>query len=198
MDGSAMPFTDLIRFAGIKEQAGPRCFFVIKDTIEIGCGDKFVCAYPASSFKITCTIDFPHPAIKNQTLTIDVTEDVFEKEIAPSRTFGFIHEIEYLIKHGFAKGGSLDNTIVLDQNGILNENPLRYPDEFVRHKILDCIGDFSLLGMPILGHIVLKKSGHAFNHAFINEFFKKKGSWETLTIYDFNDVSWNLPKALAI
>lgn len=120
----------------------------------------------------------------------------FEKEICRARTFGFLQEIEYLKKYGFARGGSLDNVIVLDEKDILNKDGLRFPDEFVRHKILDCIGDFSLLGMPVLGHVIVSKSGHSFNHAFLKKFFENKKSWETRIIHDINELPQS--KSLAI
>ncbi len=184
MDGSAGPFTELIKSAGIKEQDAPRHFFVLKEPIVLEESGKSVAVYPSTTFKITCTIDFDHPVIKKQTYSIDVSDKVFEGEISRARTFGFLQEVEYMKRYGLARGGSLDNVVVIDKDSILNEDGLRYTDEFVRHKILDCLGDFSLLGMPILGHLVVNKSGHAFNHAFLEKFFSKKASWETRTIND--------------
>jgi UDP-3-O-[3-hydroxymyristoyl] N-acetylglucosamine deacetylase len=113
---------------------------------------------------------------------MEVTDRLFEKEICSARTFGFLNEIEYLKGVGLAKGGSLDNAVVVDKDSILNVGGLRFQDEFVRHKLLDCIGDFSLLGLPIVGHIVTHKSGHAFHHAFLEKFFSEKSSWETYII----------------
>jgi len=185
MDGSAALFTQKIKAAGVVSQNAPRIYFVIKKPITLEKDGKSVTLYPATNFKITCTIEFDHPSIGNQTFAIDLTEKTFEKEIAQARTFGFLHEVEYLKFYGLAKGGSLDNAIVIDKNGIMNEEGLRFADEFVRHKILDCIGDFSLLGMPIIGHAVLYKSGHLFNHEFLKEFFKQKSAWETMTLEAF-------------
>jgi UDP-3-O-[3-hydroxymyristoyl] N-acetylglucosamine deacetylase len=145
--------------------------------------------YPSSTFKISCTISFDHPLIKYQSYTINVSDKVFEKDICSARTFGFLNEIEYLRSYGFAKGGSLDNAVVIDKEAIINSGGLRYPNEFVRHKILDCIGDFSLLGLPIIGHVILNKSGHSFNHAFLREFINQKESWETRAIQDMDDLS---------
>jgi len=187
MDGSAGPFISYIKTAGIEEQLGPKYFFIVKEPIELEEDGKFVGIYPASKFKITCTIYYDHPLIKEQSYSIDVSDQVFEKEICRARTFGFLQEIEYLKKYGFARGGSLDNVIVLDEKDILNKDGLRFPDEFVRHKILDCIGDFSLLGMPVLGHVIVNKSGHSFNHAFLKKFFENKKSWETRIIHDNNE-----------
>lgn len=198
MDGSAGPFISYIKASGIKEQLAPRYFFVIKEPIELEEDGKFVGVYPASEFKITCTIYYDHPLIREQSYSIDVSDQVFEKEICRARTFGFIKEIEYLKKYGFARGGSLDNVIVIDEKDVLNKEGLRFPDEFVRHKILDCIGDFSLLGIPILGHVIVNKSGHSFNHAFLKKFFENKKSWETRMIHDINELPPFQPKSLAI
>lgn len=198
MDGSAGPFTSLIKSAGIIEQVAPRYFFVVKEPIELKEGGKSVDLYPSSIFKITCTIEYDHPLVKRQTYSINVSDHAFEHEISRARTFGFLHELEYLKRYGFARGGSLDNAVVIDKDEIINDDGLRYPDEFVRHKILDCIGDFSLLGMPILGHVVAKKSGHAFNHAFLKEFFSQKESWETCTIHEIRDLPRFQSKSLVI
>jgi len=182
MDGSAGPFAELIKSAGIQKQVGPRCFFVIKEPIELEEKGKFVGAYPLPGFKITCSIDYPHPLIQSQSYTYEVSRDTFEEDISRARTFGFLAEYEHLKRYGLARGGSLDNAIVIGEDHILNEDGLRYSDEFVRHKILDCIGDFSLMGMPIMGHLKVSKSGHEFNHAFLQKFFSKKSSWETCTL----------------
>ncbi|MFH2047483.1 MAG: UDP-3-O-acyl-N-acetylglucosamine deacetylase [Pseudomonadota bacterium] len=182
MDGSAAPFTRMLKEAGIIAQNSPRYYFVVTEPIELNKDGKSVGVYPSSDFKITCDIEFDHPVIKKQTFSSSISDEIFEKEISAARTFGFLHEIEYLKQYGFAKGGSLDNAVVIDKNTILNNDGLRFPDEFVRHKTLDSIGDFSLLGLPVMGHFKLNKSGHAFNHAFIEMFFSSKESWETRTI----------------
>jgi len=184
MDGSAGPFTSLIQSAGIKELDTPRYFFVIKEPIELKKDGKMVGVYPHSTYKITCTIEYNHPLINTQSFSVDVSDHAWEREIARARTFGFLHEYEYLKRYGLARGVTLENVIAIDSKNILNKGGLRYQDEFVRHKILDCIGDFSLLGMPILGHVILNKSGHAFNHSFLKKFFIEKDSWETCTIND--------------
>lgn len=154
--------------------------------------------YPYPSYKITCTIEYDHPLIKKQSYSVDMSDHVFEHEISRARTFGFVHEYEYLKRYGLARGVSLENVIAIDNEDVLNDEGLRYKDEFVRHKILDCIGDFSLLGMPILGHVVASKSGHAFNHAFLKIFFGQKESWETLIINDLNELPSVQSKSLAI
>jgi len=198
MDGSAGTFTSLIKEAGIEKQAAPRYYFVIKKPIELKNDGKSVGVYPCSTYKITCTIEYDHTLIKRQVYSVDVSEQVFEREISRARTFGFLHDYEYLKRYGLARGVSLENVVVIDKHDVVNDDGLRYQDEFVRHKILDCIGDFSLLGMPILGHVVVSKSGHAFNHAFIKEFFAQKESWETRTLNDINDLSSFHSKSLAI
>ena len=198
MDGSAGPFTRMILEAGIRELEAPRHFFMLKEPIELEQDGKFVGVYPDDTFKITCHIEFENPLIRSQSCTIEVVDHVFEREISSARTFGFLHEVEYMKRYGLARGGSLDNAVVIDDNNVLNDEGLRYQDEFVRHKLLDCIGDFSLLGMPILGHIVTRKSGHAFNHAFLERFFNDKASWHTQTFQGPAAVPSKTAKSLAI
>ena len=198
MDGSAGPFTRMVLEAGIREQEAERHFFVLKEPIELEQDGKFVGAYPDTSFKITCNIKFEHQLIRNQSCSIEVVDHLFEREISTARTFGFLHEVENMKRYGLARGGSLDNAVVIDKSDILNEEGLRFRDEFVRHKLLDCIGDFSLLGMPILGHIVTIKSGHAFNHAFLEKFFNKKACWQTQTLPTSSDLAPKTAKSLAI
>jgi len=198
MDGSAGPFTRMILEAGIREQKAERHFFVLKKPIELEQDGKFVGVYPDTTFKITCNIEFEHHLIRKQSCSIEVEEHIFEREISSARTFGFLHEVEYMKRCGLARGGSLDNALVIDKSDILNEGGLRYRDEFVRHKLLDCIGDFSLLGMPILGHIVTRKSGHAFNHAFLKKFFNNKTCWQTKTLPFSSDPAHKTVKSLAI
>lgn len=180
MDGSAGPFTSMIREAGIRIQSGKRYTFVVKKPIEMVEEDRKVGLYPSDTLRISCTIDFEHPLIRHQSYTISLIDGLFEKEISRARTFGFLHQVNYLKKNGFARGGSLENAVVIDQDKILNREGLRYEDEFVRHKVLDCIGDLSLLGMPFIGHIVAHKSGHALNHALLKRFIDQKACWETM------------------
>jgi UDP-3-O-[3-hydroxymyristoyl] N-acetylglucosamine deacetylase len=182
LDGSAGPFTRLIESAGIRSQEGPKCYFKVNHPITLSENGKSVTIHPADEFRITCTIVFDHPLIGSQTCDFVINRETFAKEICSARTFGFLHEAEMMRRYGLGRGSSLDNAVVIDGDCVLNENGLRWPDEFVRHKCLDCIGDFSLLGMPIMGHIVTNKSGHAFNHAFLEKFFQEKESWETCTL----------------
>lgn len=198
MDGSAGPFTEMVRRSGIETQNAERHFFVVTRPISIKDGDKSVSVYPSSTARITCSIDFNHCLVNQQSFTFDVSAHAFETDICHARTFGFFEEIENLKCYGFAKGGSLDNALVLGRDKIMNEGGLRYKDEFVRHKLLDCIGDFSLLGLPILGHLVLNKSGHAFNHQFLKKFLEQKTAWETRTFQELNPNSDIQPKSLAL
>ncbi len=184
MDGSAGPFTRMLKSAGIETQDIPRVFFIVQEPIELAADGKFVGVYPASDFRITCTIEYDHPLIQTQTYSAVIAPDRFEHEIANARTFGFLHEVEYLQKFGLAQGGTLENALVIDGDGVMNKDGLRFKDEFVRHKILDCIGDFSLLGLPLVGHVVAKRSGHNFNHAFMEKFFQQKNAWQTCPIRD--------------
>ena len=180
MDGSAGPFTFMLKEAGIKVQSGKRVTFVVKKPIEIEEDDRKVGLHPSDTLKITYTIEFDHPLVKRQSFTISLNDSLFEKEISRARTFGFLHEVNYLKRNGFVRGGSLENAVVVDQDKILNHEGLRYEDEFVRHKVLDCIGDLALLGMPFIGHIVAYKSGHALNHALLKRFIDQKSCWETI------------------
>lgn len=197
MDGSAGPFTRMIAEAGIENQKVARHYFVLREPIELKEGDKSVSVHPSDSFRITCSIEFKHPLIGKQDFSLDITDEGFASEISNARTFGFLQEVEYLKRYGLAQGGSLDNAVVIDKDRIINQDGLRYPDEFVRHKVLDCLGDFSLLGMPILGHLIVSRSGHQFNHAFLEKFFSEKALWETRAVPRQNGLSLDPPKTVA-
>lgn len=181
MDGSARPFFEQLQNAGVRDQRAHKHFFVIKNPVELDDGDRFVGVYPAHTQKFSCTVSYDHPLIRKQSITIDLNEQVFEEQICAARTFGFLQDVEKMKRFGLGRGGSLDNVVVIDEHSIVNPEGLRFRDEFVRHKVLDCIGDFSLLGMPILGHIVTHKSGHAFNLAFLDKLFNSKDAWLTST-----------------
>jgi UDP-3-O-[3-hydroxymyristoyl] N-acetylglucosamine deacetylase len=140
-------------------------------------GDKQISLYPADELKVTYTINFDHPLLRHQTRSISLTEDSFIEEIAPARTFGFLKDVEALRQKGLALGGSLDNAIVLGETGVLN-NTLRFEDEFVRHKILDVIGDLALTGHPIIGHIVAHRGGHGLHTAFAAQILEQRDAWE--------------------
>lgn len=159
-DGSAAPFFEAIQKAGLVEQDQPRRYCYITEPVYFSEGDKQAYVVPYQGLRLTLTIDFPHPAIGRQKLDLDINETSFQREVASARTFGFLKDVEALQKRGLALGGSLDNAIVLDDEKIVNPQGLRFPDEFVRHKMLDALGDLVTLGMPLMGHVVLFKAGH--------------------------------------
>ena len=166
MDGSAAPFVYLIlNEAGVRKLTAPKKFLKVLRPISLSHGDKRIALYPSDHFKVTYSISFDHPLIRHQSRTMKITDETFVDEIAPARTFGFLKEVEMLRQKGLALGGSLDNAIVLGDTGVLN-NALRFEDEFVRHKILDAIGDLSLVGYPVIGHLVAHRAGHALHTAF--------------------------------
>jgi len=175
MDGSAAPWVYLIQSAGIRELSASRRTIEILSPIELQDGDKRIAVYPASAFKVSYTISFDHPLLRHQEKTLEIDEQVFVDEIAPARTFGFLKEVEMLRQRGQALGGSLDNAVVIGETGVLN--PLRFDDEFVRHKMLDAIGDLALLGHPIRGHVVVQRGGHALHTAFAAELLRQRGAW---------------------
>lgn len=179
MDGSAYPFTRILSEAGIAELDRPRYFFKVTKPVELKDNGRSVSVHPWPSYRLTCSIEYDHPLIKQQSYSIDLDRGTFEEEVSKARTFGFFRDYEQLKRYGLSRGCSLDNVLVVDETEILNPGGLRYSDEFVRHKLLDCIGDFSLLGMPILGHVVAHKSGHAFNYVFLEKFLEQKDAWET-------------------
>src|SRR6202008_499960 len=176
MDGSAAPFIYLIQEAGVKRLQMPRKYLKIVRPIALSRGDKRIALYPSDHFKVTYSISFDHPLLRHQSRTMRITEDSFVEEIAPARTFGFLKEVEMLRQRGLALGGSLDNAIVLGETGVLN-NALRFDDEFVRHKILDVIGDLSLVGYPVIGHLVAHRAGHALHTEFAAKILEETNSW---------------------
>jgi UDP-3-O-[3-hydroxymyristoyl] N-acetylglucosamine deacetylase len=178
MDGSAAPFVYLIlNEAGVKRQPAAKKFLKVLRPISLSQGDKRIALYPSDHFKVTYSISFDHPLIRHQSRTMKITDETFVEEIAPARTFGFLKEVEMLRQRGLALGGSLDNAIVLGETGVLNQNALRFEDEFVRHKILDVIGDLSLVGYPVLGHLVAHRGGHALHTAFAARILEEVDAW---------------------
>jgi len=186
MDGSSGPFVFLIQSAGIVEQDAAKKFIRIKREVKVQDGDKMASFRPYEGFRVDFTIDFNHPAFSSETLnaSVDFSTSSFVKEVSRARTFGFMHEIEYLRSIGLARGGSLDNAIVVDQQQILNEEGLRYKDEFVKHKILDAIGDLYQLGYTLIGEFVAYKSGHALNNAALKALLADPEAWEMVTFQD--------------
>ena len=179
MDGSAAPFVYLVQEAGIRRQAKMRRFLKVTRPISLSMGDKQIALYPSDHFKITYSISFDHPLLANQSREIQLTEKSFVDQIAPARTFGFLKEVERLRRQGLALGGSLDNAIVLSESGVLNRS-LRFEDEFVRHKILDAIGDLALIGHPLIGHLVVNRGGHALHTAFASKVLENVEAWEVV------------------
>ena len=180
MDGSAWPFIEVIREAGITVQGSARRYLKIIKPVTVHEGDKSATLLPSPVSRITYRIDFDHPAISDQSCSMDVEPSTFAEELAGARTFGFMKDVEMLQKAGLARGGSLENAVVMDDEHILNKEGLRYHDEFVRHKMLDAIGDLSLAGMPIIGHLVADKSGHWLNHRLVLEVLSHPDSWMVL------------------
>lgn len=178
MDGSAEPFHVLIKRAGIQRQDKVKKFVIIKHPVTVTEDDRQATLLPSNDFKISYTIDFKHPLISNQYYLIQISNGNFEREICPARTFGFLKDYEILKARGFARGGSLNNAIVVDERKVLNAEGLRFHDEFVRHKILDSIGDLWLIGAQVIGHFIGYKSGHTLNHKLIHKLLAHKDWWE--------------------
>ena len=186
MDGSAGPFVFLLQSAGIQEQNSPKKYVRIRKKLRLDDGDKWAQFKPLDGFKVSFTIDFDHPVIKNavQIATVDFSTTSFVKEISRARTFGFMHDLEALRDAGLARGGSLDNAIVMDNYHILNEDGLRYEDEFVKHKVLDAIGDLYLLGHPLIGEFSAYKSGHELNNRLLRKLIADKSAYEVVSFDD--------------
>jgi UDP-3-O-[3-hydroxymyristoyl] N-acetylglucosamine deacetylase len=175
MDGSAAPFLYLVQEAGVKRLSAARKHVKILRPVQIADGDKRIAVYPSDHFKISYTISFDHPLLRHQSRTERITEQSFAESIAAARTFGFLKEVEWMRQNGLALGGSLENAIVIGDAGVLNA--LRFEDEFVRHKILDAIGDLALLGHPIIGHVVAHRAGHALHTALVTELLQQPDAW---------------------
>ena len=190
LDGSAAPFVFLLQSAGIEEQAAAKKFIRIKRPLEVReadrGGDKWARFEPNDGFKLKFSITFNHPAIDRtgQEVCIDFAEHSYTREVARARTFGFMQEVEWLRENGLALGGGLDNAVVLDEYRVLNGDGLRYSDEFVKHKVLDAIGDLYLLGHPLLASFTAHKSGHALNNALARELLAQPESWEFVSFED--------------
>ena len=186
MDGSAGPFVFLLQSAGIEEQNALKQFIRIKRKVQVKDGDKTATFLPFNGFKVGFTIDFDHPVIKSrsQHIALDFSSTSFVREVSRARTFGFMRDIEYLRERNLALGGSVENAIVVDDYRILNEDGLRYDDEFVRHKVLDAIGDLYQLGKSLIGEFQGYKSGHALNNMLLRELLVQEDAWEIVTFDD--------------
>jgi len=178
LDGSSSPWVELIEQAGVRELPAPRGYLRVVKKVEVHEDTRWMSLEPDSEFRISCEIDFAHPMIGRQTCEVGLTNGTYASEIAPARTFGFTEELRQLQASGLARGGSLDNAIALTPDGMLNSEPLRFPDEFVRHKILDIIGDLALLGMPIIGHVRAVRSGHGIHTRLLSTLLRDRSAWQ--------------------
>ena len=185
MDGSAAPFVDTILKIGLKEQSAPRNLIWVHRPIEYRNGDKYAIMMPENRTRYTVEIEFANELIGTQVSSFDMTNDSI-KDIAPARTFGFMEQLPQLERQGLIKGGSLSNAVLIDGENVLNKDGLRFKDEFVRHKVLDCIGDFGLIGLQILGHYYAKRPGHETNHQFIRTLFNRRDAWSYITVEDYH------------
>ena len=186
MDGSAAPFVFLMQSAGIEEQNRAKKFLRVIKPVEVRNGDKWARFDPFEGFKVSFTINFDHPIFLNskQDASVDFSSSSFVKEVSRARTFGFMRDLEEMRKAGLAQGGSLDNAIVLNDFNIVNEDGLRYGDEFVKHKVLDAIGDLYLLGHPMIGEFTAHKSGHALNNQVLRTLVADESAWELVSFDD--------------
>jgi len=189
LDGSAAPFVFLIHEAGLRPLAAPRQYLKVLKPVEVVRGAKSVRLSPADHLRVSYSIGFDHALVRHQAASFRVSADSFAEGIAPARTFGFLREVESLRRSGLALGGSLENAVVIGESGILN-NKLRFPDEFVRHKILDAIGDLALLGGPLLAHVEASKAGHALHTALARELLSTPGAWSLVTHPQLPVLDW--------
>ena len=193
MDGSAAPFVYLIsEEAGVRTLPVPRRYLKVLRPVSLSVADKRIALYPADHFKLTYSISFDHPLLRHQARTLRITEETFADEIAPARTFGFLKEVEMLRQHGLALGGSLENAVVLGETGVLNSN-LRFEDEFVRHKMLDAIGDLALIGYPVIGHVVAHRAGNGLHTAFAAKLLQERDAWRIVEAPEFAPAPVRLP-----
>lgn len=193
MDGSALPFVAMLKNAGIRVQGKGKKLLVIKKPVSVSDGDGAAMLLPFPEFKITYKIDFRHPLISEQSYEFIFSDVSYEQEICAARTFGFLKDVEYMQAKGLALGGSLNNAVVLTEDKIVNKEGLRFPDEFVKHKILDAIGDLSLLGMPIIGHFIAYKSGHKLNNLLLRELMTHEKCWKIVGAFNEGPISKGLP-----
>jgi len=189
MDGSAEPFIKTMERVGTKDQVVRRNVIWLKKPIEVRDGDKYAILLPSNTSRVTVEIDFPDSIIGSQTRSVELTNNAFRDEISKARTFGFAKDINKLHKRGLALGGSLQNAVLVDHNGVVNKDGLRFQDEFVRHKILDCIGDLALVGVPILGHLYARKPGHELNTQLLKKLFSEREAWCYTTMNEFNNIT---------
>jgi UDP-3-O-[3-hydroxymyristoyl] N-acetylglucosamine deacetylase len=180
LDGSSKDWVELIEKVGVVDLGAPRAYLRVLKRVEVSEKNRTISIEPADRFRITCEIVFNHPMIGAQQREVCFCVGEYAREVAPARTFGFVHELELLRQNGLARGGSLENSIALTTDGMLNSSPLRFEDEFVRHKILDIVGDLALAGMPILGHIRASRSGHGLHTMLLSNLLRDRGAWEVV------------------
>jgi UDP-3-O-[3-hydroxymyristoyl] N-acetylglucosamine deacetylase len=183
LDGSARPFVDLIHQAGIRKQRRPRTYLRIRQALEVREGNKFIAVYPADTYSVAYTINFPHPLIGKETFSVELANGSYLREIAAARTFGSRQDEQAMRNMGLIRGASRENCVVLTKDGIENP-PLRFADEFVRHKVLDLIGDLALLGKQVLGNVVADRAGHAMHTALVSRLLRDHTLWEETTVED--------------
>jgi len=186
MDGSAEPFVNMIERVGLREQDAPRHAIWIQRPVEVREGDKYATLMPASTLRISVEIAFDNALVGSQTLSLELVDGAFRRQVARARTFSFMHQVAALKRRGLIKGGLLDNAILVDGERIVNASGLRYRDEFVRHKVLDCLGDLALAGAPILGHYQAYKPGHELNYRLLHALFERRDAWSCITMDAFN------------
>ena len=185
LDGSAAPYIEMLAKVGLRRQRAYRTYARITEPVEVVEGSKRIGVYPPANGEtgthISCSIDFPHPLIGRQTYSLRLTPERYARDIAPARTFGFTRDFDALRNMGLIRGGSLENALVLDDHGLMNEGGLRFPDEFCRHKLLDLIGDLALFGLPIQGRVVAERAGHYMHVALVNRLMRDRSLWEEVT-----------------
>ena len=196
LDGSAQPFVELIQKGGIRKQRRARTYLRMRRGLELREGSKFIGVYPSDTYSVSYTIDFPHPLIGKETFRVDLSDGNYLSGIACARTFGFLHEADAMRQQGLIRGASAENAIVLTRDGVMNP-PLRFRDEFVRHKVLDLIGDLALLGKQILGNVVADRAGHAMHTALVSRILRDRSLWEETTLEETAEPPAPLARAAA-
>jgi UDP-3-O-[3-hydroxymyristoyl] N-acetylglucosamine deacetylase len=177
LDGSALPFVELLNQAGRRRQRAPRSYLKVLSPVEVVDGPKRIAIFPAPQFRVNSQTDFPHPLVGHQTMEVTLTAATYQNQIAPARTFGFLSEIPKMRDMGLVRGGSLANAVVFDKESVMNPEGLRFADECCRHKVLDLIGDLALVGYPLLGYVVARQAGHAMHTALVLKLMKDRSLW---------------------
>jgi UDP-3-O-[3-hydroxymyristoyl] N-acetylglucosamine deacetylase len=198
LDGSSAPFIRLLKQVGLKRQRARRSYLRLRRPLEVEDGSKRIAVFPHDSFRITSSIDFPHPLIGRQTMELDLTPDAFESEIAPARTFGFFDELPQMKDMGLIRGGSLENALVFTRDSVMNTEGPRFPDECCRHKILDLIGDLALIGYPLHAHVVAERAGHAMHTALVLKLVRDRSLWELVTAEESARATVRMGEPLAV